>query len=263
MTALSACLAALTAWWLVPATGRGRTRLRRATTAPRRAGRWLRAAGVTVGLVALWALLGGGLAAPCVAIAIVVATAGTIVRRRLASRAALREREAVALACAAIASEVAAGRAAPAAVAAVAAESPVLREGSSQLALGGDPCASWRAAGAGPGRQGLGTLAAAWEVCQASGAPLGPSLDAVADALREDRELAHTVAQELAAARATGRLMAALPLVGLLLGYGLGGDPLAFLVAQPWGQACLVAGAVLASAGVLWSERIADRAAHW
>ena len=82
-------------------------------------------------------------------------------------------------------------------------------------------------------------------------------LDQVAHALRSGQSVERTVAAELAGPRATGRVMAALPLCGIGLGYLLGGDPLGFLVGGPFGWACLVLGASLAAGGVLWIEWLA------
>ena len=69
------------------------------------------------------------------------------------------------------------------------------------------------------------------------------------------------VSAELAAPRSTGKVMAVLPLVGIGLGYLLGGRPLSWLVAGPLGWACLLLGLLLAAAGVLWIERLARAAA--
>jgi tight adherence protein B len=62
----------------------------------------------------------------------------------------------------------------------------------------------------------------------------------------------------LSAPRATSRLLAVLPLAGLALGYGFGGDPVGFLAGSAPGQLSLVVGVALGCAGVLWTERIAD-----
>ena len=82
-------------------------------------------------------------------------------------------------------------------------------------------------------------------------------LDQVATALRGDQSVERTVASELAGPRATGRVMAVLPLCGIGLGYLLGGDPIRFLLAGPLGWGCLVGGAVFAACGVLWIEWLA------
>ena len=54
--------------------------------------------------------------------------------------------------------------------------------------------------------------------------------------------------------------MAVLPLVGIGLGYALGGDPLGFLLAQPAGWVCLNVGVALVCAGVWWIDAIAAQA---
>jgi len=51
---------------------------------------------------------------------------------------------------------------------------------------------------------------------------------------------------------------ACLPLVFVLAGSGLGGDPVAFLIATTPGLACLSAGLALSYAGLEWLQRIAD-----
>ena len=69
------------------------------------------------------------------------------------------------------------------------------------------------------------------------------------------------VGSKLAAPRATGKLMAALPALGIGMGYLIGGNPLQWLAAGPPGWACLLLGVGLACAGVLWIENLARRAA--
>lgn len=64
----------------------------------------------------------------------------------------------------------------------------------------------------------------------------------------------------VAPARATGRLMAMLPVVGLALGSGMGSDPVALLTGTVPGGLCLAAGSACACAGVAWVNRIAATA---
>lgn len=103
-------------------------------------------------------------------------------------------------------------------------------------------------------------LAAAWAVATTSGAGLAPVLDRVAAELRAEQTLRNEVAAQLAGPRASARLLAALPVLGVGLGWGAGADPLAFLLGTPLGLACLVAGAVLATLGLVWVERLAKAA---
>ena len=72
--------------------------------------------------------------------------------------------------------------------------------------------------------------------------------------------LTQVVNSELAAARATGKVMAVLPGCGIGIGYLLGGDPARWLLAAPMGWTCLLSGVVLACAGVLWIEALARQA---
>jgi tight adherence protein B len=102
-------------------------------------------------------------------------------------------------------------------------------------------------------------LAAAWQVSQRSGAGLAGALATAAGRLRDDRATARVVATEMSAALATARLLAVLPVGVLLLGSGLGGDPVGFLIGTPPGLVCLCAGLALEYAGLSWLVRIADQ----
>ncbi|MEP6815260.1 MAG: type II secretion system protein, partial [Marmoricola sp.] len=84
------------------------------------------------------------------------------------------------------------------------------------------------------------------------------ALEAVGRTIRERRRTSRLVAAELAAAHATARMMAALPVVFVLAGSGLGADPLAFLTGTSAGVFCLAAGLTLSYAGLTWLQRIAD-----
>ena len=53
--------------------------------------------------------------------------------------------------------------------------------------------------------------------------------------------------------------MAARPVMGVLLGSGMGVDPLAVLLGTPLGNVLLVVGVALMCAGLLWSARIVGR----
>ncbi|MFI9641339.1 hypothetical protein ACIG87_14960 [Micromonospora sp. NPDC051925] len=89
-----------------------------------------------------------------------------------------------------------------------------------------------------------------------TGAPLAELLERVeADARAFDRGLAGAAAQA-AGANATALLLAALPLGGIALGYGIGVDPLAVLLHTPVGAGCALAAMGLQTGGLLWAERL-------
>jgi tight adherence protein B len=178
-------------------------------------------------------------------------------RRR---RSALRARAAVAHACAVLASYLRVGQVPSAALAIAAADCAVLREGHHARTLGGEVGQVWRRQARRPGHSGLLELARAWQVSTETGAPMSSTLDQVAASLAGDQALTRVVNSELSAARATGKVMAVLPGCGIGVGYLLGGDPARWLLAGPAGWACLLAGVLLACAGVLWIEALARHA---
>lgn len=184
-------------------------------------------------------------------------TLAQVWRSGLAVRRANVRAAEVATACQQLAGLVRAGNVPTTALRLAARDSPVLRRAGAVLEVGGDVAQSLSAAAREPGAAGLHQLAAAWTVSERTGASLTITLDGLADRLVAERQLNRTIAAELEAARATGRILAALPLAGLALGYSFGGDPVAFLTTTAVGQVCLVTGSLLGSVGVLWSERIA------
>nr|WP_231926876.1 hypothetical protein [Micromonospora siamensis] len=97
---------------------------------------------------------------------------------------------------------------------------------------------------------------AAMRLADRTGAPLAELVERIeADARATDRGLAAAAAQA-AGARATAWLLAALPLGGIGLGYGIGVDPVAVLLHTPVGGGCAITAIVLQIAGLLWAERL-------
>lgn len=132
------------------------------------------------------------------------------------------------------------------------------------LAATGDPVAG-RVAAAGAGASTADALAdaggawrqvaVAWRVSQTVGAPLAPSLRAIAAALREGQESRDDVAVALAEPVATARLIAWLPLVAVALGLLFGFD-LGATVTHPLGVACLAIGTGLVLTARWWTRRL-------
>ncbi|WP_372471664.1 hypothetical protein [Micromonospora trifolii] len=97
---------------------------------------------------------------------------------------------------------------------------------------------------------------AAVRLADRTGAPLAELVERIeADARATDRGLAAAAAQA-AGARATAWLLAALPIGGIGLGYGIGVDPMAVLLRSTVGGACAVAAVALQTVGLLWAERL-------
>lgn len=221
---------------------------------PRLATGLLTVAGVLAGAGVLFGTRGVAVALSALAM---IGTAALVLRSIVSGRRAKVARAEVAHACQVLARLVAVGQTPAEALRTAAEDCPVLIEAASMQQIGGDPVSVWRSAATLPGQTGLLALARGWQVSHATGAAMARPLGDVAVALRADRVLANVVQGELAAPRATGRLLAMLPLAGLVLGYLIGGDPVAFLLDNWVGQLCLVIGIGLACGGVLWVERLA------
>lgn len=178
-------------------------------------------------------------------------------RRRTAEEAAAG----VGVALDTVAAELRAGRSALDALAAARSDLPALTPAVEAARLGGDVPAELRSLS---GRAGLGQLrrvAAAWHLAERSGSGLADAATALARDLRVERATLRLVTGELAAARATARLVAGLPLLVWLIGSGSGADPVGFLLGAPLGWACLGIGGSLLLAGLVWLEAIARAAA--
>lgn len=160
--------------------------------------------------------------------------------------------------CEAIAGDLRAGATAEVALERAAEEWPALAPVARAVHLGADVPAAWRAVSLRPGCGDLAVVAAAWQVSQHSGGALARAMTSVAGRLRRLQASRRIVAAELASAHATARLMAGLPLLAWAMGSGVGGNPVAFLAAPPWGWGCLVLGLGLNGLGLWWIRRIAD-----
>lgn len=217
--------------------------------------------GFWLGLVGLGAVLGVttvlGFAAGCWAsvAAIVGLTMVHQVSQGIRRSRVARERQRVAVASHVIAGQLRAGATPRAALQVAAAECVALEPAVATIAIGGDVADALVRAGEGPGREGLASLGRAWRLGERLGAPITGLAEQVAAQVRADHVLRELVAAELAGPRASAKLLALLPLLGIGLGQVAGGHPVAFLTGNLLGRLCLVFGAALACAGVVWSDR--------
>lgn len=194
-----------------------------------------------------------------IVVLLVVAAAAREVRRRARAADATRRADLVLAACEGLAADLRAGQPPVAALEAAAQDWPELAPVAAAARLGADVPATLRRLAARPGAAQLRVVAASWQVAHRSGAGLAGALAMAARHLRDERATARVVATEMAAAQATARLLAVLPVAVLLLGNGLGGDPVGFLLDTVPGLVCLCAGLALEYAGLCWLARIADQ----
>lgn len=219
-------------------------------------------AGCAAGLVTLTAVAAQQLQALAIGLSATALAIGlsALRQRGIARNAAATRRAAVLETCDLLAADLRAGQPAPRALRYAADAWPELQPAATAAELGGDVPSSLRAVGQRPGAESLAAVAAAWEIAQRSGAGLAGVLDRTGVGLREADATRREVAAALAAPRATARLLALLPGVGLLLGSGVGANPWQFLFTTSFGAGCLAVGCLLALTGLAWVERLADTA---
>jgi tight adherence protein B len=126
--------------------------------------------------------------------------------------------------------------------------------------LGADACGGLRLLAVRPGWRALDHVAVCWQVSFGAGSGLADALRRTAALMRDDDDVAREVSATLAAPRATVRMLAALPLVGLAMGGLLGAQPWSVLLGTSYGLVCLLVGLLLDATGVWWVERLARAA---
>lgn len=127
---------------------------------------------------------------------------------------------------------------------------------SAAARCGGDVVEALRMDAHATGQPLLLSASACWSVAAAHGAGLADSLDRIVQQDRRAEDVRRQLEAHLAAPRATARMLALLPALGLGLGMAVGGDPLAWLLGTPWGWGCLVVGLSLTGLGLAWAKRI-------
>jgi tight adherence protein B len=94
------------------------------------------------------------------------------------------------------------------------------------------------------------------------GAPLAGVLERIASAVAADEEAEGERRAALSGPRATARVLAWLPVLGLLLGGLLGADPVEVVLSGGPGTVAAVAGVVLLLLGRAWTSALLARAAR-
>jgi tight adherence protein B len=96
----------------------------------------------------------------------------------------------------------------------------------------------------------------AWQVSATTGAPLADVLARIDSDVQARRDQWRVVDSALAGPRSSAVLLAALPVLGILLGMAMGARPLAVLFDSAAGRLLLCAGVLLDVGGVIWTARL-------
>lgn len=195
------------------------------------------------------------------------ATAGVVAlvvveRRRSAARVrALATAEQVDEAVTAMTAALAAGASPAQTLGSAARASPSLFDEAARRAQWGvDPTSALRQAARQPGAGALTELAAAWAVAASTGCRLLDVLERLRTSVHDGVAVAHEVQEQLAPVRATARVLALLPLGGVVVGASLGVNVPRLLLTTPWGRASIAGALALVASGLWIVERIARRA---
>lgn len=226
------------------------------TTGP--PGRQVVAAVISLGAAMLVLVFAGGLLARWLTFVIaggeVTVTAVWLIARTATARQAVGNERQVIKACSLIAGQLDIGEIPAKALAAAAEDIPLLASAAGAVQVGGSVTDELARLARRPGCDGFDQIARGWRLCERTGMPLGPVMRQVAEALRQSGDIRDQRRAELATSRSTSRLLAALPAVGLGMGFLVGTNPLAFISGSMIGHLCLIGAATLASAGLIWTE---------
>lgn len=104
-------------------------------------------------------------------------------------------------------------------------------------------------------------LAVCWQLACEHGLGMSTLMRAAQRDIAERQRFSGQVMSAMAGSRATAAILASLPVLSVMLGQLIGADPVAFLLGGRAGGWLLVVGVTLVCGGLLWSDRITDRAA--
>jgi tight adherence protein B len=103
-------------------------------------------------------------------------------------------------------------------------------------------------------------LAVSWQLAADHGLAMSALMHAAQRDIAERQRFSGQVRSAMAGARATATILAALPVLSVLMGQLIGARPLPFLLGGGLGGWLLVIGLTLIYTGLLWADRITDRA---
>ncbi len=118
--------------------------------------------------------------------------------------------------------------------------------------IGADPATAFDGAFSG--------LAGAWQIRATCGTALGPSVASVGEDLSARIARRRALEVALAGARASGAMLALLPVLGVVLGAAMGASPLSFLFGGGRGSLALLTGVGLEVSGWFWIRLLIRRA---
>lgn len=229
--------------------------------------RWFIPGGVVPVAAAGIATVGAALLAPALAIAALLlgATGAHRYRQRRRAVRRRRERRLIAAALEVLVGELRAGAHPVDAFSAAAAESDgpvrdIMLTVASRIRLGADVSAGlWEAARMSTAPESWERVAVCWNLAAEHGLAMATLVEAAHHDIVSRQRFSDTIHAGLAGARATAAILAAMPVIGVLLGGLIGAHPLSFLLGGPMGAMLLTTGVALMCAGVIWSARIIDR----
>jgi len=133
-----------------------------------------------------------------------------------------------------------------------------LRAVAARARLGADVPAGLRAVASSVPAQ-WNRLAVCWQLAAEHGLAISVLMRAAQRDIVDRQRFTARVEAGLAGARATAVILAALPVVGVLLGQLIGARPVAFLLGGGVGGWLLVVGVALMCVGLVWADRLTDR----
>jgi tight adherence protein B len=98
-----------------------------------------------------------------------------------------------------------------------------------------------------------------WRLAEETGAPAAELVERIEADSRAAGRAAASAAAQAAGTQTTALMLAALPLLGIGLGAGIGADPVHVLLHTPWGAGCAIVAVLLQAGGLVWADRLAVR----